>query len=102
MAVHHVPQIDNSHPVSQYEVVQQQQAAPAGTGMFQDYIARSEVSSGWKCNICGKECAQKVNLVKHVESFHFPDSFAQECKYCGQMFNTKDKRYKHEQINHKN
>ena len=72
------------------------------TGMFQDYIARSEVSCGWKCTICGKECAQKVNLVKHVESFHFPDSFAQECKYCGQMFNTKDKRYKHEQINHKN
>jgi len=30
MAVHHAPQIDNSHPVSQYEVVQQpQQAAPA-------------------------------------------------------------------------
>jgi len=41
MAVHHAPQIDNSHPVSQYEVVQQpQQAAPAP--MQQNTVALDE------------------------------------------------------------
>ena len=72
------------------------------TGVFQDYIARSEDSSAWQCTICGKESAQKVNLVKHVESVHFPDSFSHGCKYCGQTFNTKDKLYKHVQRYHKN
>ena len=48
------------------------------TGTFQDYITRSEDGPGWQCTICGKECAQKVNLAKHVESVHFPNSFSYE------------------------
>ena len=72
------------------------------TGTFQDYITRSEDGPGWQCTICGKECAQKVNLAKHVESVHFPNSFSYECKYCGQTFNTKNKLYVHVQRTHKN
>ena len=51
------------------------QGAQDGTGtrMFQEYIYKSDQSSGWKCTICGKESAQKVNLVKHVESIHSPN-----------------------------
>ena len=71
-------------------------------GMFQDYIAKSEVNSRWKCTICGKESAQKVNLVKHIEAVHFPDSFSHECRYCGQAFNSKNKMYMHVQKTHKN
>jgi len=60
-----------------------------------DYISKSEQTSSWQCTICGKECTQKVNLIKHVETVHFPDSFTHECKYCGETFNTKNKLYHH-------
>ena len=73
-----------------------------GTKMFQDYIAKSDQSSGWKCTICGKESAQKVNLVKHVESVHFPDLFSYDCKHCGKTFNAKNSLYAHVSRIHKN
>lgn len=72
-----------------------------GTRMFQDYIAKSDHSSGWKCTICGKESAQKVNLVKHIESVHFPDMFSYECKYCDKTFNAKNSLYAHVSRTHK-
>jgi len=72
-----------------------------GTRMFQEYISKSDQSSGWKCTICGKESAQKVNLVKHVESVHFPDLFSYECKYCGKSFNAKNSLYAHVSRTHK-
>ena len=71
-------------------------------GMFQDYVTKSEVNSRWQCTICGKESAQKVNLVKHIEAVHFPDSFSHECRYCGLAFNSKNKMYMHVQKSHKN
>ena len=72
-----------------------------GTRMFQDYIAKSDHGSGWKCSICGKESAQKVNLVKHIESVHFPDMFSYECKYCDKTFNAKNSLYAHVSRTHK-
>jgi len=74
----------------------------SSTQMFQDYVSKSEQSSAWQCTICGKESAQKVNLVKHVENVHFPDSFSYDCKYCNQSFNTKNKLYVHIARTHKN
>eukprot|EP00092_Neocalanus_flemingeri_P023598 GFUD01025590.1.p1 GENE.GFUD01025590.1~~GFUD01025590.1.p1 ORF type:complete len:336 (-),score=83.54 GFUD01025590.1:23-1030(-) len=73
-----------------------------GTRMFQDYVTKLEQTSGWKCTICGKESAQKVNLVKHVENIHFPDTFSYECKYCGKTFNSKNSMYIHVSRTHKN
>jgi len=72
-----------------------------GTKMFQDYISKSDLTSSWKCTICGKESAQKVNLVKHVESVHFPDLFSYECKFCGKSFNAKNSLYAHVSRTHK-
>jgi len=74
----------------------------SSTQMFQDYISKSDHTSCWQCTICGKESAQKVNLVKHVENVHFPDSFSYDCKYCSQSFNTKNKLYVHIARTHKN
>ena len=72
-----------------------------GTKMFQDYISKSDLTSSWKCTICGKESAQKENLVKHVESVHFPDLFSYECKFCGKSFNAKNSLYAHVSRTHK-
>ena len=72
------------------------------TGIFQEYMTKSGVSSGWQCTLCEKECTQKNNLVKHIESVHFPDSFTHKCKYCGQTFSNKNKMYMHVQKIHKN
>jgi len=71
-----------------------------GTKVFQDYISKSDQTSGWKCTICGKESAQKVNLVKHVESVHFP-VFSYECKFCGKSFSAKNSLYAHVSRTHK-
>jgi len=71
------------------------------TKMFQDYIAKSDQNSGWQCTICGKESAHKGNLGKHVENVHFPDSFSYNCKYCNQVFNTKNKLHVHVARTHK-
>jgi len=97
------------YQVGEFEDYQEQsymQVTETGQGsttqVFQDYVARSGHSSGWQCTICGKESAQKVNLVKHVENVHFPDSFSYNCKYCTQSFNTKNKLYVHIARIHKN
>jgi len=74
----------------------------AVTRIFQEYISKPNIDSGWQCTICGKECAQKNNLVKHIEAVHFPNSFSHECRFCGQTFNSKNKMYMHVQKNHKN
>ena len=73
-----------------------------GTKMFLNYVEKSELSSGWKCTICGKESAQKQNLVKHVESVHFPGLFSYECKHCGKTFKAKNSLYFHVSSTHKN
>ena len=71
------------------------------TAMVQEYVTKSPENSGLQCKLCGKESAQKVNLVKHIEAVHFPSSFSHECRYCGLSFNSKNKMYMHVQKTHK-
>eukprot|EP00092_Neocalanus_flemingeri_P105259 GFUD01134876.1.p1 GENE.GFUD01134876.1~~GFUD01134876.1.p1 ORF type:complete len:105 (+),score=13.50 GFUD01134876.1:100-414(+) len=73
-----------------------------GSKMFLNYVEKSEESSGWKCTVCGKESAQKQNLVKHVESVHFPGLFSYECKFCEKTFKAKNSLYFHVSSTHKN
>ena len=47
------------------------------------------------CTLCGKSNSQKSNLVKHVESVHFPTLFEYNCKYCGKSFGAKNNLYVH-------
>ena len=76
--------------------------AGSGSKMFLNYVEKSETSSGWKCTVCGKESAQKQNLVKHIESVHFPGLFSYECKFCGKTFKAKNNLYFHVASTHKN
>jgi len=73
----------------------------SASGTFHEFINKSSDGLGWQCNICGKICSQKVNLTKHVESVHFPNSFSYDCRHCGETFNTKNKLYVHVQRTHK-
>ena len=74
----------------------------SGTKMFLNYVEKSETSTGWKCTVCAKESAQKQNLLKHVESVHFPGIFSYECKFCGKTFKAKNNLYFHVSSTHKN
>jgi len=53
------------------------------------------------CTLCGKTNSQKSNLVKHVESIHYPTLFEYNCKYCGKTFGAKNSLYVHISTYHK-
>jgi len=71
---------------------------------LQDYIIKvtNFGSDKFSCTLCGKENNQKGNLVRHVESVHFPNKFTHECKYCNQIFSAKSSLYTHISNKHKN
>jgi len=71
---------------------------------LQDYIMKVNSIGGdrFSCTLCGKENNQKGNLVRHVESVHFPNKFTHQCKYCNQIFSAKSSLYTHISNKHKN
>jgi len=71
---------------------------------LQSYITKVNNFDGMKfsCTLCGKQNNQKGNLMKHVESVHFPNSFTHQCKYCDQIFYAKNNLYVHVSKYHKN
>lgn len=54
-----------------------------------------ETGRPYACDICGKEFVRRDHVVNHLEAKHFPNSNAYGCVYCGDMFNTRNKMYKH-------
>merc|ERR1712059_124484 len=81
---------------------------PASKGqsnqILHDYVSKNETENGWKysCTLCGKEALQKGNILKHVESVHFPNSFTYQCKHCEKTFNAKNSLYAHISRTHRN
>jgi len=71
---------------------------------LQDYISKvsNDYGTMFSCTLCGKQNNQKGNLMKHVESVHFPNSFSHQCKYCNQTFYAKNNLYVHVSKFHKN
>jgi len=71
---------------------------------LQDYITKvsNDYGTAFSCTLCGKQNNQKGNLMKHVESVHFPNSFSHQCKYCDQIFYAKNNLYVHISKFHKN
>jgi len=71
---------------------------------LQDYITKvsNDYGTTFSCTLCGKQNNQKGNLMKHVESVHFPNSFSHQCKYCDQIFYAKNNLYVHISKFHKN
>ena len=57
---------------------------------FKNFVSKDEYGSHF-CTICNtfkhKSCS---NVVNHIESKHFPNSFVYNCKYCGKQFNARN------------
>ena len=68
------------------------------------HITKILTDSGWKysCTLCGKDNVQKSNVLKHVESVHFPNMFTYQCKFCEKQFSARNSLYAHVSRNHKN
>ena len=55
----------------------------------------------YKCEICGKIGSRKDNVLNHVESTHFPDTFDYSCNICKKKMQTKKSLENHVYRNHK-
>jgi len=70
--------------------------------ILNNYIIREETESSlFKCTICGHVNALKTNVLNHVESIHFPDTFQYSCEICGKTTKSKQSLYKHVSVNHR-
>ena len=73
--------------------------------VLNQYIKKSANDLGqsvYECSMCGQKNSQRVNVLNHVESVHFPNSFVYSCKYCLAEFYSKNARNVHVSRNHKN
>jgi hypothetical protein len=63
-----------------------------GDKLLYEYIVRDPVSGprSHKCTLCGKTSTDRSNLRKHVESIHFPGIYSYDCKYCHEIFTTRN------------
>ena len=67
-----------------------------------NYITKEETEGSlFKCTICGHVNALKTNVLNHVESIHFPDTFVYNCQVCGKTTKSKQSLYKHMSVNHR-
>jgi len=81
-----------------------EQGKGSDTDILHSHIDKLPTETGWKysCTLCGKENVQKANIVKHVESVHFPNLFSYQCKFCEKQFTARNSLYAHVSRNHKN
>ena len=56
---------------------------------------------GLKCTLCGKTGTDRSNLKKHVENIHFPGTLNYSCKYCSEIFITRNNLNHHISKHHK-
>jgi len=56
---------------------------------------------GFVCTICGKFGNHKNNLLKHIESKHFPGTFLYKCPHCDKEVKTKNALNTHMSYDHK-
>ena len=78
--------------------------AGSDTDVLHSHIDKLPTETGWKYSytLCGKENVQKANVVKHVESVHFPNLFSYQCKFWEKQFTASNSLYAHVSRNHKN
>jgi len=60
--------------------------------VLNEYV-KKEVINGRSvsvCTMCGKSNTSRPNIMNHVESVHFPNTYTYTCKYCGKMYNAKN------------
>jgi len=69
-----------------------------------EYIKKQQDGSGirYKCTMCTMSNKLKTNVVNHVESAHFPDTFTYSCEYCGKTFKSLNSKNVHVSKMHRN
>jgi len=55
-----------------------------------------------KCNICGHLSKDIYHMLDHLEGKHFPGIFEYACDSCVEVFDTKQKLYRHRKKEHSN
>ncbi len=63
--------------------------------ILKQYVHYNTSEGCYLCTICQKSNSQKPNIMRHIESIHFPNSFVYTCKYCLKQFSNKNNMYKH-------
>jgi len=69
-----------------------------------EYIAKvqDEAGSKYSCTLCNMTNNLRTNVMNHVESAHFPNSFLYNCDYCVKTFKSLNSKNVHVSRNHKN
>ena len=70
--------------------------------VMKKYAAYNQETRQYECTICQKTALQKANLIKHIESVHFPNYFVYNCNYCDKTFPNRNNMYTHISTFHKN
>jgi len=62
-----------------------------------EYIVKLQDDLGFKfkCSMCNMTNKLKTNVMNHVESAHFPNSFCYSCEYCGKLFKSLNSKNVH-------
>lgn len=68
--------------------------------VLHEYIRKCE--NKFLCFLCDFSSTNRVHVLNHVESVHFPGSFKYQCDYCPKVLNTKNAKNVHMTRFHKN
>ena len=63
-----------------------------------EYIRKCSAESGqclYECSLCGHQNSLRTNVLNHVESQHFPNTFVYLCPFCKAEFHSKNARNVH-------
>ena len=68
--------------------------------VLHEYIRKCE--NKFMCFLCEFSSTNRVHVLNHVESVHFPGSYKYQCDYCPKVLNTKNAKNVHMSRFHKN
>ena len=69
--------------------------------VLKTYAAYNTQTRQYECTICQKTSSRKDNLIKHIESLHFPNYFVYTCKFCDKTFPNRNNMFTHISLAHK-
>ena len=61
--------------------------------VLHEYIRKCE--NKFMCFLCEFSSTNRVHVLNHVESVHFPGSYKYQCDYCPKVLNTKNAKNVH-------
>ena len=67
--------------------------------VLHEYIRKCE--NKFMCFLCEFSSTNRVHVLNHVESVHFPGSYKYQCDYCPKVLNTKNAKNVHMSRFHK-